>query len=172
MTNCLIGRKKWDLELVQAFARPLKRRILDRELIGKTFSIECPYLFGLLAALLRRLPVLGELCPLTYVDHVSKVVLEIFDELVQTGGLVKAPNKQSSFLCDNQRNRRWGEAEKWNNKRKPTLLQATLGYTVYTAMIKKKGNDSSRRRKTGVSEHKYTTRDNQIMIVAFQRAKG
>ena len=65
-----------------------------------------------------------------------------------------------------------GEAEKWNNKRKPTLLQATLGYTVYTAMIKKKGNDSSRRRKTGVSEHKYTTRDNQIMIVAFQRAKG
>ena len=101
--------KKWDLELVQAFARPLKRRILDRELIGKTFSIECPYLFGLLAALLRRLPVLGELCPLTYVDHVSKVVLEIFDELVQTGGLVKAPNKQSSFLCDNQRNRRWGK---------------------------------------------------------------
>ena len=94
---------------MQAFGRPLKRRILDRELIGKTFSIECPYLFGLLAALLRRLPVLGELCPLTYVDHVSKVVLEIFDELVQTGGLVKAPNKQSSFLCDNQRNRRWGK---------------------------------------------------------------
>ena len=101
--------KKWDLELVRAFARSLKRRILDRELIGKTFSIECPYLFGLLAALLHRLQVFGELCPLTYVDHVSKVVLEIFDELVQTGGLVKAPNKQSSFLCDNQRNWRWGK---------------------------------------------------------------
>ena len=163
MTNCLrrenyfveVAVKKWDLELVRAFARLLKRRILDRELIGKTFSIECPYLFGLFTALLRRLPVLGELCPLTYVDHVSKVVLKIFDELVQTGGLVKAPNKQSSFLCDNQRNRRWGgEAEKWNNKRKPTLLQAILGYTVYTAMIKKKGNDSSWRRKTGVSEYK------------------
>ena len=49
-------------------------------------------------------------CSLTYVDHVSEVVLEIFDEVVQAGGsLVKAPNKQSSFLCDNQRNRRWGK---------------------------------------------------------------
>ena len=119
------------------------------------FSIGCSYLFRFHSVLLLLLDPDGS-CSLTYVDHVSEVVLEIFDEVVQAGGcLVKAPNKQSSFLCDNQRNRRWGEAEKkWNNKRKPTLLQATLGYTVYTAMIKKKGNDSSRRRKTGVSEHK------------------
>ena len=37
--------------------------------------------------------------PLAYVGHVSKVVLEILDEVIQSGGgLVKAPDKQSPFL--------------------------------------------------------------------------
>ena len=74
---------------------------------GKTLAFRCSYRFGLHSAVLLVLDGSGSL---TYVDHVSKVVLEIFDEVVQAGGgLVKAPNKQSSFLCDNQRNRRWGK---------------------------------------------------------------
>ena len=74
------------------------------------FGIGCSYLFRFhLVFLLLLLDPDGS-CSLTYVDHVSEVVLEIFDEVVQAGGsLVKAPNKQSSFLCDNQRNRRWGK---------------------------------------------------------------
>ena len=76
---------------------------------GKTLAFRCSYRFGLHAHA-DFLVVLDGSGSLTYVDHVSKVVLEIFDEVVQAGGgLVKAPNKQSSFLCDNQRNRRWGE---------------------------------------------------------------
>ena len=73
------------------------------------FGIGCSYLFRFHFVLFLLLDPDGS-CSLTYVDHVSEVVLEIFDEVVQAGGsLVKAPNKQSSFLCDNQRNRRWGK---------------------------------------------------------------
>ena len=73
------------------------------------FGIGCSYLFRFHFVFFLLLDPDGS-CSLTYVDHVSEVVLEIFDEVVQAGGsLVKAPNKQSSFLCDNQRNRRWGK---------------------------------------------------------------
>ena len=44
-----------------------------------------------------------------------------------------------------------------------------VGYTVYTAMIKKKGNDSSRRRKTGASEVKQLGLPNYDCGASYQK---
>ena len=95
------------------------------------FGIGCSYLFRFHFVLFLLLDPDGS-CSLTYVDHVSEVVLEIFDEVVQAGGsLVKAPNKQSSFLCDNQRNRRWGKQKSGTtNANLQELLQVSDNYKV------------------------------------------